>query len=234
MDTPITSSTAIVEGNEFHHMTDVLRHKVGYKTILCDNSGYDFYATIERIEKNYAVCRIDEKVKNPTETEKDISLYICAIKSEKMDLAIQKAVELGVKRIIPVISQLTNEKNVRIERLERIIMEASKQCGRASLCKISNPKSFDNVLIDMTKSQSAIMAYENEDKTMLRDLDLKDKQSIALLVGSEGGFSNREAEILRKKAGGSVTLGSRILRADTASVAVVSALMYEWGEWRRK
>ena len=68
LDTPITSSTAIVEGNEFHHMTDVLRHKVGYKTILCDNSGYDFYATIERIEKNYAVCRIDEKVKKHSES----------------------------------------------------------------------------------------------------------------------------------------------------------------------
>ena len=228
MDTPITSSTAIVEGNEFHHMTDVLRHKVGYKTILCDNSGYDFYATIERIEKNYAVCRIDEKVKNPTETEKDISLYICAIKSEKMDLAIQKAVELGVKRIIPVISQLTNEKNVRIERLERIIMEASKQCGRASLCKISNPKSFDNVLIDMTKSQSAIMAYENEDKTMLRDLDLKDKQSIALLVGSEGGFTKEEVEKAKENGIEVFSLGKRILRAETASIASLAYLTLQF------
>lgn len=228
LNSPINSDRVIVDGNEFHHMTAVLRYKVGYKAILCDGSGYDFYVTIEKIEKNYAVCRVDQKVENKTEPHLDFSLYICAIKSEKMDFAVQKAVELGAKRIIPVISQNTNEKNLRKDRLERIVSEASKQCGRASLCLVSDPISFHTVLEEIQNLDCAIMAYEGEKDVLLRDLELQDKKSIAIIIGSEGGFTVEEAAEAKEKGVALFSLGKRILRAETAAIATLAYVMLQF------
>ena len=218
----IDGDKVTVTGNEYRHMTGVLRFKVGYQAIVCDNSGNDLYCTVTAIDKNSATLAVDEIKRNDVELPYDLTLCCGLIKPEKLEIEVQKAVEIGVKTIRPFISRNTSEKSVRLDRLERIVLEACKQCGRAVLPTVQPVVAFGDLF---KQDADYYMAYEREDKRLLRDvLKAPTDKPIALIIGSEGGFTAEEAETARKYGATLFSLGKRIMRAETAAIVALGTI----------
>lgn len=226
----IKGETLLVKGEEFYHLTKVLRHKVGYVIICCCGDGKDYYCTLTKINKDCAEARIDEIKDNTAGANSNLHLFQAVIKSAKLDIVVQKAVELGVKKITLFYSNNTNEKDINIDRLNKICKEASKQCGRSDLVRIGEVLDFDDMLEEARKEDYVIMPYEYEDKVNFSSLNFP-KGSYALIVGSEGGFQKYEVEKAKNIGAKSVSLGNRILRAETASIIASSLVMFMLGEF---
>ncbi len=225
----------ILSGADHKHLSVVCRAKKGEKIVLCDGY-YDGEYEIIDIKKDFTSLLLLGKTKNNSETAKSVDLYFCAMKGEKNDFAVQKCTELGVKNFYPVISEYVQSgaKNVNVERLSRIAEEASKQCGRGAVPRVHLPVSFAEAARKLKNYSLVVFPYESE-----KDIDIKsflqgekNAENIAILVGCEGGFSVRETEELKACGITPVTLGNRILRAETACIATTSVVMYEIGELR--
>ena len=201
--------------------------KKGDEITVC-SQGIDYTAVIVSISKTETVAEVVGKARSISEPDSDVTLFFGALKGDKNDYIVQKCTELGVRNFVPFVSEFSSvsRDNIRTDRLNRIALEASKQCGRGFVPPVQNVvSSFDTV----------VFPYEQEENATFDEISKKSSLGkIAVVIGSEGGFSKSEAEKLREAAGLSITLGERILRADTACVAVVSVLMYSLGEWRRK
>lgn len=218
----ISGDTVTVSGDEFLHMTKVLRYKVGYKAIVCANDGKEYTCTIKRSSNDFAELSIDEC--NVVD-RKNISLTLFAglLKNNKLDFAIQKSVELGVDKIIPFTSANCAETKFSAERANKIALEAAKQCGSAYLSEVGELTDLDGVIDSFKHFDDVLLAYEDENNTRLTD-NIPSGKRIALIVGPEGGFKPEEVTRMREAGAKVVTLGRRILRAETASI-VGSALI---------
>lgn len=218
----VDDDTITITGDEHVHLSNVLRFRVGYKLIICDNSGNDYHCTVKSINAKSTICTVDSIEMNETEHRIQAILLCGLTKCEKYEIGIQKAVELGVNKIIPFISQNTSEKNFRRSRIERIVLEACKQCGRAILPEVTEPLSFTEA-VEVAEGLK-IIPYEKEKEntfiSILRELPKYDK--VSLLVGSEGGFTPEEVEYAKSRGFASVSLGKRILRAETAVIMGLS------------
>ena len=218
----IDGDVVTIRGNEYRHMTSVLRFKVGYLAIVCDNSGYDRYCTVTAIDKSTATLRVDSVIRNEAELPFPLTLCCGLIKDERMEIAVQKAVEIGVTAIQPFHSLHTSEQSVRLDRLERIALEACKQCGRAILPTVYAPIPFEQLF---ETDRRYYMAYEREHNRLLRDvLSQPDGREIGLIVGSEGGFTDKEAAFAEEQGATLFSLGKRILRAETASIVALGTI----------
>ena len=221
-----------ITGEEFYHMTKVLRHKVGFKIIVCLNDGYDYYATITSINKDSVIAHLDEIVFNEAKTKCLVTLMQALPKGDKFDFICQKCVELGVGNIIPFTSHNTNETNVNYSRAMRIMLEACKQCGRSRISHIDELTTFDGIVKLTTDYDLVLMAYEHESVAVLGNHmnSIESANNIAIIIGSEGGFTEEEYNTLKSKGVKTFSLGKRILRAETASIVACSLLMYLKGE----
>ena len=211
-------------GDEFLHLTKVLRYKVGYKAIVCANDGIERACTIFEIGRDCARLRIDESRVADTKNV-HITLYAGLLKNNKLDFAIQKAVELGVDRVIPFTSLNCAETKFSRERANKIALEAAKQCGSAYLSEVGELISLDDVIDDIKNYDGVLFAYEYEKTHRIAD-SLPSGKRIALIVGPEGGFQPDEAAHIIDAGAKAVTLGKRILRAETASI-IFSALVLD-------
>ena len=222
-----------VYGNERKHLADVLRARVGDKVILCPNDGNDYVYKIVGFDKNSVSLNYVSENKNETEPELMLTVFASLLKGDKTELVVQKLTELGVKRITPFISDYTVQKSEKNERLKRSAHEASKQCGRAIIPEVTEIVSFDQMLKTLDKYDTVVFAYEDAYTSgkRLSDVIKGNEKTIALVVGPEGGFSEREVNALTLAGYEPVTLGKRILRAETASIAGASVIMYLAGEW---
>ncbi len=224
----IDNGVILISGDEFLHMTKVLRYKAGYKAIVCANDGIERLCTIERVERDFAILNIDEeRVQDSKNCH--VTLYAGLLKNNKLDFAIQKAVELGVDRIVPFISKNTAETKFALDRARKIALESAKQCGSAYLTVVDDVKTFDDVLCDFSNFDNVLFAYEGEKKHRIKDDNLYIK-SIANIVGSDGGFTQEETQMAKDKGAEIVTLGKRILRAETASIVSATLLLDALGE----
>lgn len=219
----------LVEGEEFRHLSKVLRYKAGYKAIACTGDGFDYLCRIESIEVGRAVLKIEEKQKCAGDPPFELTLYQALPKGAKADFIVQKAVELGAGKIVFFSSQYSAEEKFNSERLSRIAVEACKQCGRSAAAEIAFLESFDKVL-ESREGKTLIMPYERESEGRLKDALAGEDGSVDLIVGSEGGFSEEEAEKARAAGAKLVTLGKRILRCETAALVSLALVMYERGE----
>lgn len=212
-----------VTGTEYRHMTQVLRFKVGYRAILCDGSGVDIEAEITAIDRNAVTLRVTGETKNESELSYPLTIAMGLIKPEKMAIAVQKAVELGVTRIIPIRTRFTAEKNVARDRLQTIVREACKQCGRAVLPAVDDVTDINDLCWG---TDLCYLAYEKERSAMLRDVlrPPTKEQGISVIVGSEGGFAEDEAAALVGKGAVTLSLGRRILRAETAVIVALGVI----------
>jgi 16S rRNA (uracil1498-N3)-methyltransferase len=218
---------------ETRHLRDVLRLREGEKIHVFDGDGKEFLCEIEKIGKQQTILQIINQVapKSP-ESDLDLTLAIALLKGEKFDLVVQKACELGVSKIIPIITQRADirikdikESEKKLERWQKISLEAAKQCGRAKLMQIELPIDFSKFI--KTADGTKILFAERNGESFS---NLKFSKNMTAVVGSEGGWEDAEIELARANSFQIVTLGGRILRAETAAITVSALLQNHFGD----
>ncbi|MBE7091831.1 MAG: 16S rRNA (uracil(1498)-N(3))-methyltransferase [Clostridiales bacterium] len=221
--------------NESKHISRVLRLEKGENIIVSTGDGIDRYCTLTKTGEE-AVAKIYETLKNENEPESEIVLFQSVIKNEKMDLLIQKVTELGITKIVPVITERTvvkiedSKKELKKQdRWQKIALEACKQCGRSRVPKVESVKSFDEAIELFKSCQLKIVAYEEETTKSIVSAIPKSK-SIGYFIGAEGGITKKEHEKLKQAGAISVSLGKRILRAETAAIVTGGIILALNGE----
>lgn len=234
------SGRIYITGGDVNHIKNVLRLEAGERLEISDGACKEYDARIETFEKARIVASIIEAAQNRTEPPIEVTLYQGIPKSDKMDLIVQKCVELGVSRIVPVITGRTvvkfgtgRDAAEKAARWQKISLEASKQCGRGRIPAVTEPVRFEKALEDMRNYELCIIPYEKESaRGIAAALTAGKYRNAAVFIGPEGGFT--EDEIGQAEASGAapVSLGPRILRTETAGLAVLAILMYEAGDMR--
>ncbi len=216
-------------GEEFFHLKNVLRLKEGDKVACFCGDGKDYLCEIESFEKERAVLVVQEILQEETTPQVEVTVFQGTLKLDKFELVLQKLAELGIKKVVPFESSFSvvKLKPEKVERYKKISISASKQCKRADFMQVENKLSFKEMLKSLEKFDKVIFAYEKENQTSLKDLKFDKKEKIAIIVGSEGGFSTQEVENLEKLENlATITLGKRILRAETAVITLSSLIMF--------
>lgn len=235
-----------LDDNAARHVGLVLRLEIGDKIIVFNNTGYDYLAEISEIQKKKISLKIIEKIKNNTESVLSLHLAQAIARGEKMDWVIQKAVELGVKEITPVITQYTQAKasEQKLEHWRKIMISSCEQCGRNILPVLHEAINLSDWLNKMKISENKYnLIFEPEAVMSLGSLDcfasqkdaklaMTEPLTMTVLIGPEGGFSPEEITLSQKYAFQSVKLGNRILRTETAAIAAISALQTLVGDFR--
>ena len=220
-------------GEEFEHAKSVLRLSCGDEVILLDNSGNEYTAVIASVEKKRMLLNVVRSEVGTREALTDVCLLFAYLKNaDKNEFIVQKAVELGVKKIGVFSSEFSSAymNANKLERLNKVSKEAAKQCLRATAPELVYYDSLEIALLSAEGYENKIFACEfaTESKCDLERL----QGSVAIVIGSEGGFSRAEEERANALGYASVTLGKRILRAETAAVALTSVVMFALGELR--
>lgn len=232
----ISEDIIIIDGQDAHHIARSLRMAEGDETVVCDGEGKEYRCSLIRIRDEECICQIIEEMSSGAEPPVEITLCMAYPKGDKLEVVIQKAVELGVSRVIPFESSrcIKRPKAEKAEkqtaRLARIAEEAAKQCGRSRIPTITAPMSYQAMLTEATGAELSLLCYENEDGATVKSVisGINRPKSISVIVGSEGGFSPDEAREAVEAGCRSVSLGTRILRCETAPSFVLSALSYEY------
>lgn len=227
-----------INGDLFRHISTVLRLKAGDSLLLADGCGREAVAFITTIGKEGIVVQLQPDYAVPT-TEEALPITLCQglPKGEKMDMILQKATELGVTRIVPFnaersVARLDSERlSKRVPRWEKIVQEASRQSARSTVPTIGFYGDLSK-LVAGEESGLKLLLWEGEKEQGLRRLLEKAKrpESVSIVIGPEGGFTAAEASQAKSAGYIPVTLGTRILRTETAGLAVVSILQYIWGD----
>ncbi len=220
-------------GEEFEHAKNVLRLGVGDEVILLDNSGKEYTAVIAQAEKKRMLLNVVREEVGEREPKADVCLLFGYLKNaDKNEFIVQKAVELGVKKIGVFSSEFSSAymNANKLERLNKIAKEAAKQCLRATAPEVVYFDTLEKALSSADGYENKLFACEfaTESKADIAALT----GSTAIVIGSEGGFSREEEEMADARGFASVTLGKRILRAETAAVALTSVVMFALGELR--
>lgn len=231
------ADTIAITGSDAHHLMHVMRAKAGQEVVVVDDNGKVARMEMTDFCETSVTLRLVEMLAADTESPIEIVLVQALLKADKMDLVVQKAVELGATKVVPLVTancvvRYDNKKaSAKCVRWQKIADEAAKQCGRTALLKIAGITTLKELLTGLAQEQTIIFCYENEStqsiKTVLKE-NTADK--ILLVIGPEGGFSLDEAESLINAGAKSVTLGKRILRAETAAVAAITIAQYENGD----
>lgn len=218
-------------GEEFEHAKNVLRLGVGDEVVLLDNSGIEYTAVIAKCEKKQMLLNLVGKKEGEREAAVNVALLFGYLKNaDKNEFIVQKAVELGVKKIVAFSSEFSSAymNGNKLERLNKVSKEAAKQCLRSTAPTVEYAGSFKEALESVSAYENKVFACEfaQSNEISLRSL----QGSTAVVIGSEGGFSREEAELAKERGFSAVTLGKRILRAETAAVALTSVAMFALGE----
>lgn len=234
-DYQIDDRQVIIDSEDYNHIVNVLRMKKGDKILVTNkNSQKTYNCEIKEINADKVICNIiDEENKN-IEMNVQVDIFQGLPKSDKMEYIIQKCVELGVHKIVPVnmkycVAKIKDEekKNIRWNKISEV---AAKQSKRNSIPKVENSINMTQLYDEIKNYDLVIVAYENEDNITLKDI-LKSEENpknIAIIIGPEGGISFDEVENLTKSGAKKASLGNRILRTETAPIAVLSMIVYEY------
>ncbi len=233
---------ARITGDDVHHINRVLRLKEDDRVSLSNGEGMDFEGRIVNIDRDEVTVEIEKRFPSEGESDINIKVYQGVPKGDKMELIIQKSVELGVNEIIPVqtaraVSKIEKGKKMqkKLERWQKISESAAQQSRRGIIPAVDRVLSFKELLSEMEKSVSdgelAVVFFENEEQQPFKDMlkNFKGKD-ISIIIGPEGGFEDREIEELMERGVKSASLGKRILRTETVSLAASSIIMYELGD----
>lgn len=231
----IDDSTITIKGADVNHIKNVLRLSAGDELSVSDGEGTDYHCTIAAADKQSVILEIMNSWNSFTELPVKLYLFQSVPKSDKMDMIIQKAVELGVYEIIPVYTEytvvkLTGEKEQkRQKRWQTIAESAAKQAGRGLIPKVSDFMTYEKALSAAKELDRILMPYEKaEGMEAARSImdSLGREQSIGIFIGPEGGFSAEEVKKAKDAGAEVLSLGRRILRTETAGLAVLSILMF--------
>lgn len=222
---------AVLCGEEFEHAKNVLRLGVGAEVVLLDNSGKEFTAVVVGVEKRQMSLSVLREDLGEREANTEIALAFGYLKNaDKNEFIVQKAVELGVKKIVAFSSEFSSAfmNENKLERLNKVSREAAKQCLRSVAPRVEYCGDLAAALESLDGFENKLFACEfaAESKADISSL----RGSCAVVVGSEGGFSRAEEALANEKGFASITLGKRILRAETAAVALVALTAFAVGE----
>lgn len=226
----------VIEGGDARHIALSLRMKQGEKLILCDGKGTEAVCAVASLCPESVVLDVKERRASETEPKTRVTLYQALPKADKMEYIVQKAVELGVYRIVPVLTSRCisrpDEKTAakKRERLCKIAAEAAKQSGRGIIPEVDGVLTFKNAVKEMSTAGLPIFFFEHASLPLRKYMEKYTGGDIAVMVGAEGGFSDEEAAFAEENGLLSASLGPRILRCETAPVAALAAIMYAAGE----
>jgi 16S rRNA (uracil1498-N3)-methyltransferase len=229
----IHGSTVLLGEPTAHQIRNVLRMRPGAVIVVLDNQGWEYEVELAEIEKNQARGQVIEKRPAAGEPTVQVTLYQCLLKKDNFEWVLQKGTEIGVSRFVPVISQRTvaadgeRVKSSKLARWERIITEAAEQSHRGRLPVLEEPVSFEQALAGAARSDLALIPWEKESSQTLRAVLRDAVAHVVLFIGSEGGFADDEITLARQHGVIPVTLGPRILRAETAAIAAALLVLYE-------
>lgn len=214
--------------DEARHLREVLRLKPGDEVLVFDGAGKEFRAVVAQARREFAELELGDQIESARpESPLQLTLAVALLKGEKFDLVVQKGTELGVNRFIPLNTRYADvrihDEAKRVTRWQRIALEAAKQCGRAVVPEIQTPASFESVIGE----DSCLMFSERDGQGLNTDLK---PGLITAIVGSEGGWSDEELEQARAANVQIVTLGGRVLRAETAAIATAVLLQHLYGD----
>jgi 16S rRNA (uracil1498-N3)-methyltransferase len=217
------------------HISRVLRLKEGTDLILFNGDGNEYPGTITSIHRNQVAVRIEGQVNTNRESPLNITLAQGISKGERMDYAIQKAVELGVTRIIPVFTErsvvkLDEERlNKKYKHWQGVIISACEQCGRNRIPELMTPGSLASYL-DQQDLNNTCLVLDPEANITINSLDTG-TNAVTILIGPEGGFTENEIRLAKNKGFTGIHLGPRILRTETAAVAAIASIQTLWGDF---
>ena len=235
----IKGTTIEILGEDVKHIKNVLRKQIGDNIEICDQDTEKSYiCEIEKIGNESILTNIIEELQSYDDNIK-VDIYQGLPKADKMELIIQKSVELGVNSIIPVAMKRcvvkidSKDESKKIARWQKIAESAAKQSGRSTIPEIKNIVNIEKIIQIIKEYDCVIVAYENEkNNTIKRELleikeKVHDKVKIAVVIGPEGGLEEKDVELLKHNGAKIVTLGHRILRTETVALNVLSIIMYE-------
>ena len=228
----ITYPSAVITGDDAHHICRVLRMKAGDALSLCDGAGNEYDAVIDSVSQESVRCTLGEPHASAAESPVQITLFQCLPKTGKMELIVQKCTELGVFAVVPVVSARcvvvpNKDYEKKRERYNRVALEAAKQSRRAMVPQVLPLTELKK--IDVSAFDLFLIAYEDEGARSLKQAlrEAGTPASIGILIGPEGGLEESEVAWLAGKGAVSVSLGKRILRTETAGMAMLAQTLYE-------
>lgn len=222
---------------ETRHLRDVLRLRAGEIVRVFDGEGHEFSAEIVKIEKKETALKILEEVSPSAPTSNlDLTLAVALLKGEKFDLVVQKAAELGVTKLVPLTTKRTDVKtkdsDKKLIRWQKIALEAAKQSGRADLMQIEETQDFTKFIenpVSQHLSVERFLLFAERSGESFSNIESGEK--ITAVIGSEGGWEDSEIEAARGNGFQIITLKGRILRAETAAIAVAAVLQHRFGDF---
>ncbi len=225
VDESIQGQCVNITGEENNHLVNVLRMKVGDKIIVNCGDEYDYICTITEMEKRLTRCTINDKVINAFNPTKQIDVFQSLIKNDKMAIVTQKLNEIGVSnlKLFETKFQTVKPSENKQDKLQKISNQSAKQCKRSIPMQVSSILTFNEMLVQLNEYDIILFANECEKTVVLQEVldKLQSVSSVAIIIGSEGGFSAEEIDaIMNNSRVESVSLGSRILRAETASIVL--------------
>lgn len=231
----IKDKTAVITGPDVNHIKNVLRMKLGEKIVICNGQGKDCYCIISKVSEAEIIADVREEQDTKAELKARITLFQGMPKKDKMELIIQKAVELGVYEIVPVMTKRVvvkledkKKEEKKLERWQAIAEGAAKQSGRGIIPKVQPVRTYQNAIKDAHNLGLTIIPYENAtgiEGTRKIMNSMKDYNTIGVFIGPEGGFEDSEIELATENNVIPITLGNRILRTETAGLAALSMMV---------
>ncbi len=230
-----------IDGDDYNHIRNVLRMKIGEEILLCDEGDKEYLCQIMEYDTDNArvIVSIVDIFANARELPVQITLFQGYPKGDKLESIVQKSVELGVYEIVPVmmkrcVVKLDDKKAAKkVERLNAIALSAAKQSKRGAIPRVKEIMSFAEACDYANNMDMILLPYENaEGIDYARQIvaSVRDKRHIGIFIGPEGGFDSKEVERIEDIGGKTITLGHRILRTETAGMVILSLLMFELEE----
>lgn len=228
------SSQTVISGANGKHIARSLRMKAGEPLTLCDGKGMDYACIIDRINGDEALVKVLDSYASVSEPSLRVTVYQGLPKADKMDSIVQKSVETGAAAIIPVMMarcvSKPDEKSMhkKIERWQKIAEEAAKQSGRGIVPQVSSIMNLEQAAQQAAQNSSVILFYEGGGESLSKLISRESKE-VSIFIGPEGGFEREEVERITALGGRTATLGTRILRTETAPIAALAAIMLASG-----
>jgi len=204
-----------------HQVVHVFRKHSGDKVILLDNSGFEFLVTIISLNKKEILVHIEDRKQVVNKQKLEVVLFASIIKKDKLEWVLEKCTEIGISNFIPIVSERSEKKDLNIERAKKILKEASEQSERGNVPTICEPVSL---VLALNNVDFPVYAFHLEGKKC--DFEkMKQDTKIGIMIGSEGGWGDKDLEIFKEKNIPLINLGSQVLRAETASVVVSAKIL---------
>ena len=234
------SGSITLGSDDSRYISQVLRMRPGEQLKVVLKDGIEALCEVDTLDKNAVTLKVIETRENTSEPPVNITLYQSVSKGERMELTIQKCVELGVTKIVPVFSlrcvvrpDEPKKQKSKVERWQKIALEAARQSGRGIIPEVTEPKLFAQAVKDAKASADVVLLPWEEERAVtlkqaLAHIEKQTLHEIAVFIGPEGGYDESEAQTARDEGAIPVTIGERILRTETAGAAVLAMLLYEF------